>query len=90
VRALVGVFSMANPTAFHNKDGSGYTFLADKIIELNAINPQVASRLVKPLIDWKKYDQARQELMKIELKRIKATPKLSRDVFEVVDRSLSD
>ncbi len=90
VRALVGVFSMANPTAFHNKDGSGYTFLADKIIELNAINPQVASRLVKPLIDWKKYDQARQELMKIELKRIKATPKLSRDVFEVVDKSLSD
>lgn len=90
VRALIGVFSMANPTAFHCKDGSGYTFLADKIIELNAINPQVASRLVKPLIDWKKYNVNRQQLMKAELKRIKATVDLSRDVFEIVDRSLTD
>ena len=58
VRALIGVFSMANPTAFHAKDGAGYEFLADKIIELNSINPQVASRLVKPLIDWKKYGRS--------------------------------
>jgi aminopeptidase N len=90
VRALIGVFAMANPTAFHRQDGSGYTFLADKIIELNAINPQVASRMVKPLIDWKKYDIKRQQLMKHELLRIKAVPDLSRDVFEIVDRSLSD
>ena len=90
VRALIGVFSMANPTAFHDKDGSGYTFLANKIIELNAINPQVASRLVKPLIDWKKYDAERQKLMQTELQRIKAVPNLSRDVFEIVDRSLND
>ena len=90
VRALIGVFSMANPTAFHAQDGSGYAFLAEKIIELNAINPQVASRLVKPLIDWKKYNPARQALMQNQLKRIKATPDLSRDVFEIVDRALSD
>ena len=88
VRALISVFAMANPTAFHAKDGSGYTFLADKIIELNAINPQVASRLVKPLIDWKKYDAGRQKLMKQSLQRIKAVPDLSRDVFEIVDRGL--
>jgi len=90
VRALIGVFSMANPTAFHAKDGSGYSFLADKVIELNAINPQVASRLVKPLIDWKKYDENRQQLMKAQLRRIIATTDLSRDVFEIVDRSLAD
>ena len=90
VRALIGVFTMANPTAFHAKDGSGYTFLADKIIELNTINPQVASRLVKPLIDWKKYDASRQKLMKHSLQRIKAVPELSRDVFEIVDRGLND
>ncbi|MFK8028413.1 MAG: aminopeptidase N [Gammaproteobacteria bacterium] len=89
VRALIGVFSMANPTAFHAKDGAGYEFLADKIIELNSINPQVASRLVKPLIDWKKYDEARQTLMKQSLQRIKAVPDLSRDVFEIVDRGLN-
>ncbi|MFK7795646.1 MAG: aminopeptidase N, partial [Gammaproteobacteria bacterium] len=90
VRALISVFAMANPTAFHAKDGSGYTFLADKIIELNAINPQVASRLVKPLIDWKKYDAGRQKLMKQSLQRIKAVPELSRDVFEIVDRGLDE
>tara|TARA_R110002096_G_scaffold277561_1_gene471610 strand:+ start:593 stop:3238 length:2646 start_codon:yes stop_codon:yes gene_type:complete len=90
VRALISVFAMANPTAFHAKDGSGYTFLADKIIELNAINPQVASRLVKPLIDWKKYDAGRQDLMKQSLQRIKAVPELSRDVFEIVDRGLDE
>ena len=90
VRALISVFAMANPTAFHAKDGSGYTFLADKIIELNAINPQVASRLVKPLIDWKKYDAGRQQLMKQSLQRIKAVPDLSRDVFEIVDCGLDE
>ena len=90
VRALIGVFAMANPTAFHHQNGSGYTFLADKIIELNAINPQVASRMVKPLIDWKKYDVERQQLMKHELQRIKGVPDLSRDVFEIVDRGLGD
>jgi aminopeptidase N len=88
VRALISVFAMANPTAFHAKDGSGYTFLTDKIIELNAINPQVASRLVKPLIDWKKYDAGRQKFMKQSLQRIKAVPDLSIDVFEIVDRGL--
>ncbi len=90
VRALIGVFAMANPTAFHAKDGAGYAFLVDKIIELNAINPQVASRLVKPLINWKKYDAGRQQLMKQSLQRIKAVPNLSRDVFEIVDRGLGD
>ncbi len=90
VRALISVFAMANPTAFHAKDGSGYAFLADKVIQLNAINPQVASRLVKPLIDWKKYDVGRQKLMKQALQRIKSVPDLSRDVFEIVDRGLEN
>lgn len=89
VRALIAVFAMANPTAFHSKDGSGYEFLTEKIIQLNALNPQVASRLVKPLIDWKKYDTDRQEKMKQCLQKIKAVPDLSRDVFEIVDRSLN-
>ena len=89
VRSLIGIFSLMNHTAFHNKDGSGYEFLTDKIIELNSINPQIAARLVKPLIGWKKYDEQRQTLMKAALKRIKAVPELSKDVFEIVDRSLT-
>jgi aminopeptidase N len=90
VRSLIGIFSAVNHTAFHNRDGSGYEFLADKVIELNAINPQIASRLVKPLISWKKYDSERQALMKAALEKIKAVPDLSKDVFEIVNASLSD
>ena len=90
VRALIGVFASANPTAFHNKDGSGYAFLTDNIIQLNAINPQVAARLVKPLIDWKKHDPRRRQLMKQSLQRIRALAGLSKDVFEIVDRSLTE
>ena len=89
VRALIGVFAMANPTAFHAKDGSGYTFLTEQIIQLNAINPQVAAQLVRPLIDWKKFDGNRQQLMKDSLTEIKSVSNLSRDVFELVDRSLN-
>lgn len=89
VRALIGGFTMGNPTAFHAKDGSGYAFLTEQVIQLDAINPQVASRLVKPLIDWKKYDAKRQALMQASLQQIKASPSLSRDVFELVERSLA-
>jgi aminopeptidase N len=89
VRSLIGGFTMGNPTAFHAKDGSGYAFLTHQVIQLDAINPQVASRLVKPLIDWKKYDVKRQLLMKESLREIKSNASLSRDVFELVDRSLA-
>jgi aminopeptidase N len=80
---------MANPTTFHAKDGSGYRFLADQVIALNAINPQVAARLLKPLISWHKYDSQRQALMCTELRRIHDTEGLSSDVFELVDRGLA-
>ena len=90
VRALIGSLSMANPTTFHAKDGSGYRFLADQVIVLNAINPQVAARLIKPLISWHKYDDQRQALMRAELRRILDTKGLSSDVFELVDRGLAE
>ncbi len=89
VRSLIGVFANANPTAFHANDGSGYRFLAKQVLQLDSINPQVAARLVKPLIDWKKYDVNLQSLMKKELQTIMAAPNLSRDVYEIVDRSLA-
>lgn len=87
VRALIGAFCANNHVRFHAVDGAGYRFLADKIIELNAINPQIAARLVTPLISWKRYDKDRQELMRWQLERIAGTKELSRDVFEVVDKS---
>ncbi|NBF03005.1 aminopeptidase N [Pseudomonas sp. Fl5BN2] len=89
VRALVGAFAGQNLINFHAADGSGYRFLADLVIELNGFNPQIASRQLAPLTRWRKYDSARQALMKGELERIRASGELSSDVFEVVSKSLA-
>ncbi|MDZ7781976.1 MAG: aminopeptidase N [Halioglobus sp.] len=87
VRALIGVFSTQNPVNFHRLDGTGYRLLADVVLELNALNPQIAARLLTPLTRWRDY-RGRSELMKAELQRLAAVPSLSPDVFEVVDKSL--
>ncbi|MEG1342393.1 MAG: aminopeptidase N [Pseudomonas sp.] len=89
VRALIGAFAGQNLVNFHAADGSGYRFLADLVIELNALNPQIASRQLAPLTRWRKYDDARQALMKAELERILASGSLSSDVYEVVSKSLA-
>jgi aminopeptidase N len=89
VRALIGAFAGQNLINFHAADGSGYRFLADLVIELNALNPQIASRQLSPLTRWRKYDGERQALMKGELERILASGALSSDVYEVVSKSLA-
>ncbi|MBN3561632.1 aminopeptidase N [Aliamphritea spongicola] len=89
IRSLVGAFCGQNPVNFHHQDGSGYAFLADQIIMLNKQNPQIASRLLGPLTRWKKYAPARQQQMRAELERIKASGELSKDVFEVLTKSLA-
>ena len=89
VRALIGAFSMTNPTGFHAADGSGYAFLAEQIKSLNATNPQIASRLIGPLGRWRRYGPARQALMRAALEDIAATPNLAPDLFEVVSKSLA-
>ncbi|WP_296246434.1 aminopeptidase N [Pseudomonas sp. UBA4194] len=89
VRALIGAFAGQNLINFHAADGSGYRFLADLVIELNALNPQIASRQLSPLTRWRKYDSERQALMKGELERILASGALSSDVYEVVSKSLA-
>ncbi len=88
VRALIGAFAGQNLINFHAADGSGYRFLADLVIQLNALNPQIASRLLAPLTRWRKYDKARQALMQAELERIRDSGELSADVYEVVSKSL--
>jgi aminopeptidase N len=87
VRALIGAFA-SNAVRFHDLSGAGYTFLADQVLVLDTMNPQIAARLVSTFTMWKRYDAKRQELMKRELERILATPKLSKDVYEVVSKSL--
>lgn len=88
IRALVGAFCNNNPVNFHAADGSGYAFLVDQIIELNKINPQIASRMATILTRWANYDAGRADQIKQQLSRIQKE-KLSPDVYEVVTKALN-
>ncbi|MDM3870317.1 aminopeptidase N [Porticoccus sp. W117] len=88
VRSLIGAFCANNHVNFHRTDGAGYQLLADMVIELNTLNPQIAARLLAPLSKWQKQIPQRQQLMKEQLSRILATEELSKDVYEVVSKSL--
>ena len=88
VRSLVGAFSQANQLHFNAGSGQGYQFLADQVIALNSINPQVASRMVAALTQWKRFDKKRQDLIKRQLERIINTADISKDVYEIASKSL--
>jgi len=88
VRALIGSFTQANPLRYHAADGSGYDFHADRVLELDRINPNIAARLLAPLGRWRRFDPVRQAKMTAALERILAAPKLSRDVYEIASKSL--
>ena len=89
VRALVGSFASANPVRFHDPSGAGYRLLADTIIQLDPINGQVAARFVPPLGRWRRYDPARQALMKQELQRVLDTPDLTKGTYEMASKSVA-
>jgi len=88
VRALVGAFVMGNQLRFHAADGSGYAFLADMVLRIDAVNPQVAARLCGAFETWRRFDKSRQALIRKELARIGDTPTLSRNVTEIVEKTL--
>jgi aminopeptidase N len=73
---------------FHAADGSGYDFLADAVIELDRLNPQVASRMARGFDRWKKFDAGRQARARAALTRIRGTPGLSKDVAEIATKAL--
>ncbi|MEG3078331.1 aminopeptidase N [Halomonas sp. 5021] len=87
VRALIGAFAQ-NRVNFHRLDGQGYALLADVVIELNQLNPEIAARLITPLTRWQRFDETRQVLMRSELERIQREP-LSSNVYEVVEKALA-
>ncbi|MDM7947443.1 MAG: aminopeptidase N [Oceanibaculum nanhaiense] len=89
VRSLLGAFAAGNPVRFHAADGSGYRFIADQVIALDPMNPQVAARLFSPFARWRRFDDGRQALLKAEIERVLATPKLSKDVYEVASKSVA-
>ncbi|WP_281646210.1 aminopeptidase N [Parendozoicomonas sp. Alg238-R29] len=88
MRSVVSVFCGRNLVNFHDLSGSGYEFLADEVIRVDTLNPQLAARLINPMTRWKRYDEKRRELMQKALKRIQSHD-LSADIFEVVSKSLA-
>ena len=88
VRALIGAFCGGNQLCFHEKSGDGYSFLADQVLALDGMNPQIAARLLTPLSRWRRFDDLRQSLMRRELERILAKKDLSKDVYEITSKSL--
>ena len=89
-RSLIFAFCNANPARFHAADGSGHLFWAEQVIALNAINPQVAARLARSVDRWRKFTPALQASMRAALQKVAATKKLSKDVAEVIDKSLTN
>jgi len=88
VRSLIYVFALQNPVNFHQKNGDGYGFIADQIILLDKINHQIAARLSSCFNLWKKYDDHRKSLMQKELERILSVQTLSKNVYEIISRTL--
>ena len=90
VRSLIGAFASGNPVRFHAADGGGYRFLVDRVLELDRLNPQIAARQIRVMSRWHQYDDHRQTLMKAQLQRLLDTPEISRDVYEIVSKSLGE
>ncbi|MEH6835664.1 MULTISPECIES: aminopeptidase N [Falsihalocynthiibacter] len=86
-RAALGGLT-ANTAGFHAADGAGYKLVADWLIKLDAANPQTTARMSTAFDSWRRYDAGRQGQMIEQLKRIQATPNLSRDTHEMVTRIL--
>ncbi|MEE3214707.1 MAG: aminopeptidase N C-terminal domain-containing protein, partial [Pseudomonadota bacterium] len=86
VRALIGAFAGQNRVNFHRLDGEGYRLLAEVVIELNRLNPEIAARIITPLTRWQRFDEARQELMRAELERIRQET-WSPNVYEIVEKA---
>ncbi|MGB1261379.1 MAG: aminopeptidase N [Cognaticolwellia sp.] len=87
-RALIGAFSNNNPRYFHCASGRGYQFLLEQVQQLNTINPQVASRLITPLIQFKSLDKKRQKMIKTKLEAFASQANLAKDLQEKLDAAL--
>jgi len=89
VRALIGAFAGQNTYAFHHPNGEGYEFVAQQVVKLDAINPQVASSLARSLMPWEKFAEPCRQKMHDQLEFIAKHKNLSKGVFEIVSKSLS-
>jgi aminopeptidase N len=88
VRALIGAFASGNPVNFNRPDGAGYAFIADRVLEIDAFNPQIAARLLSAFRSWKALEPERRRHARKTLQRIAKTKPLSHDTFEIVSKML--
>ncbi len=89
VRSLIGVFVNDNSINFHRMDGEGYGFLEQQVLILDKLNPQISARIVQPFTKWKRFETDRSLLMKKSLENIKNQKDISKDLFEIVSKSLA-
>jgi aminopeptidase N len=89
VHALVGALALRNPRVFHRADGAGYRFVADAIVRVDALTPQVSARLATAFSAWRRYEPQRRARMRRELERLAAHPARSPDLADIVARSLA-
>jgi aminopeptidase N len=88
VRALIGTFAMANPINFNRPDGKGYAFVAERVLELDAFNPQIAARILSAFRSWRALESKRQQVARKTLQRVAKARPLSHDVTEIVSKML--
>src|SRR5690606_24124029 len=88
VYALIGTFAGGNPLQFNRPDGLGYAFVADRVVELDKINPPVAARMLGAFRSWRNLESGRKRLALRGLEKIASTPDLSNDVHEIVSKML--
>ena len=89
VYSLIGAFGFANHSQFHRADGAGYRFVEDAVLRLNKTNPQIAARIASIFESWRRYDEGRKKLARESLERIVNSENLSRNVFEIVSKTLN-
>ncbi len=89
MRALIGAFAQTNQTQFNRADGAGYDFIAGIVLALDPKNPQVAARLTTAFRSWRALEPVRRGHAEAALRRLAAEPALSRDVKDIVERSLA-
>ncbi len=89
IRAVIGRFCAGNAVAFHAENGEGYEFLTEQVLILDKTNPQIAARLLQIMIRWQRYNEHQQRLMKKQFERILNSKPLSKDVFEIASKAIS-
>jgi aminopeptidase N len=90
MRALLGTFSSMNQARFHRADGQAYDFMAERILEVDALNPKTAARLATAFLPWRMFEPRRRAGLEAALRRMAEHPGLSKDVAEVVGKALAD